>query len=83
MGQDLSGENSPDLSLSVEEADTSSIGRIEWVDLSVGDTARSKDSYCKLIGWKPTDVEMGTYSDFNLKLPDSGQTIAGICHARA
>ena len=78
----MSGENSPDLSLNVEEADTSSIGRIEWVDLSVGDAARSKDFYCKVIGWKPTDVEMGTYSDFNLKLPDSGQTMAGICHAR-
>ena len=78
----MSGENSPDLSLNVEEADTSRIGRIEWVDLSVGDAARSKDFYCKVIGWKPTDVEMGTYSDFNLKLPDSGQTMAGICHAR-
>ena len=78
----MSGENSPDLSLSVEEADSSGIGRIEWVDLSVGDAARSKDFYCKVIGWKPTDVEMGTYSDFNLNLPDSGQTMAGICHAR-
>ena len=78
----MSGENSTELSPSVEEADNSSIGRIEWVDLSVGDAARSKDFYCKVIGWKPTDVEMGTYSDFNLNLPDSGQTMAGICHAR-
>ena len=78
----MSGENSTGLSSNVEEADKSSIGRIEWVDLSVGDAARSKDFYCKVIGWKPTDVEMGTYSDFNLKLPDSGQTMAGICHAR-
>ena len=78
----MSGENSPDLSLSVEEADSSSIGRIEWVDLSVGDAARSKDFYCKVIGWKPTDVEMGTYSDFNLNLPNNGETVAGICHAR-
>ena len=78
----MSGENSSDLSLSVEEAGSSNIGRIEWVDLSVGDAARSKDFYCKVIGWKPTDVEMGTYSDFNLNLPDSGETMAGICHAR-
>ena len=78
----MSGENSTELSPSVEEADNSSIGRIEWVDLSVGDAARSKDFYCKVIGWKPTDVEMGTYSDFNLNLPDSGQTMAGICHSR-
>ena len=78
----MSGENSSDLSLSVEEAGSSNIGRIEWVDLSVGDAARSKDFYCKVIGWKSTDVEMGTYSDFNLNLPDSGETMAGICHAR-
>jgi predicted enzyme related to lactoylglutathione lyase len=78
----MSGENSTGLSSSVEEADKSSIGRIEWVDLSVGDAARSKDFYCKVIGWKSTDVEMGTYSDFNLNLPGSGETMAGICHAR-
>ena len=78
----MSGENPPDLSSSAEEADNNSIGRVEWVDLSIGDAARSKDFYCKVIGWKSTDVEMGTYSDFNLNLPGSGQTMAGICHAR-
>ena len=78
----MSGENPPDLSSSAEEADNNSIGRVEWVDLSIGDAARSKDFYCKVIGWKSTDVEMGTYSDFNLNLPGSGKTMAGICHAR-
>ena len=78
----MSGENPPDLSSSAEEADNNSIGRVEWVDLSIGDAARSKDFYCKVIGWKSTDVEMGTYSDFNLNLPGSGETMAGICHAR-
>ena len=78
----MSGENSTGLSSSVEEAEKSSIGRIEWIDLNVGDAARSKDFYCKVIGWKSSDVEMGTYSDFNLNLPGNGETIAGICHAR-
>ena len=78
----MSGENSRDSSSSAEEADNNSIGRVEWVDLSIGDAARSKDFYCKVIGWKSTDVEMGTYSDFNLNLPGSGETMAGICHAR-
>ena len=78
----MSGENSRDLSSSAEEADNNSIGRVEWVDLSIGDAARSKDFYCKVIGWKSTAVEMGTYSDFNLNLPGSGKTMAGICHAR-
>ena len=58
----MSGENSTGLSSSVEEAEKSSIGRIEWIDLNVGDAARSKDFYCRVIGWKSTDVEMGTYS---------------------
>ena len=78
----MSGENSTDSSSTADEADSSNIGRIEWVDLSVGDAARSKNFYCKVIGWKSTDVEMGTYSDFNLNLSGSGKTIAGICHAR-
>ena len=78
----MSGENSRDSNSSAEEADNNSIGRVEWVDLSIGDAARSKDFYCKVIGWKSTDVEMGTYSDFNLNLPGSGKTMAGICHAR-
>ena len=82
MDQHMSGENPPDLSSRAEEADNNSIGRVEWVDLSIGDAARSKDFYCKVIGWKSTDVEMGTYSDFNLNLPGSGETMAGICHAR-
>ena len=78
----MSGENSRDSNSSAEEADNNSIGRVEWVDLSIGDAARSKDFYCKVIGWKSTAVEMGTYSDFNLNLPGSGKTMAGICHAR-
>ena len=58
------------------------IGRIEWVDLAVQDAYRIKDFYTSVVGWKSTDVEMGNYADFNLSLPESGDTIAGICHAR-
>ena len=60
----------------------SNIGRIEWVDLTVGDAERIKNFYTKVVGWKSTDVDMGNYSDFNINLPDSGDTVAGICHAR-
>ena len=60
----------------------SNVGRIEWVDLTVGDAERVKNFYANVIGWKTEDVDMGSYSDFNMNLPDSGDTIAGICHAR-
>ena len=78
----MSERNSTDSSSTTDDLANSNIGRIEWVDLTVGDAVRNKNFYCKVIGWKSTDVEMGTYSDFNLKLPGTGKTIAGICHAR-
>ena len=60
----------------------SNIGRIEWMDLTVGDAERVKNFYANVVGWKAEDVDMGSYSDFNMNLADSGDTIAGICHAR-
>lgn len=60
----------------------SNIGRIEWLDLTVGDAERVKNFYAKVVGWKTEDVDMGSYSDFNMNLPDSGDTVAGVCHAR-
>ena len=65
-----------------QEKPPSNIGRIEWLDLTVGDASRVRDFYCKVIGWKSSDVDMGSYSDFNINLPDSGDTVAGVCHAR-
>ena len=78
----MSGENSTGLSSSVEEAEKSTIGRIEWIDLITSATRHGAKISRRVIGWKSTDVEMGTYSDFNLNLPGNGETIAGICHAR-
>ncbi len=64
------------------EKPPSNIGRIEWLDLTVADASRVRDFYRKVIGWKSADVDMGSYSDFNINLPESGETVAGICHAR-
>lgn len=60
----------------------SNTGRIEWVDLTVDDASRVKKFYCSVIGWSSSEVDMGTYNDFNINLPGSENTIAGICHAR-
>ena len=65
-----------------QEAAPDPIGRIEWLDLTVNDAARVKDFYCKVVGWKSEEVDMGHYADFNINLPGSGDTVAGICHAR-
>ncbi len=64
------------------EESKSNIGAVEWTDLTVVDAEFVKDFYCDVVGWKSSDVSMGQYNDFNIQLPGSGQTIAGICHAR-
>lgn len=64
------------------EEKPSNIGRIEWLDLSVDDASRVKNFYCSVVGWSSSEVDMGMYSDFNINLPDTQDTVAGICHAR-
>ncbi len=58
------------------------IGKIGWIDLTVEDAPAIRDFYAKVVGWKPEDVGMGDYSDFNMTMPESGDPAAGICHAR-
>ncbi|MDD9894621.1 MAG: VOC family protein [Gammaproteobacteria bacterium] len=58
------------------------IGKIEWFDLTVDDASRVKDFYCSVVGWSSTEHDMGSYSDYNINLPDTTNSIAGICHAR-
>lgn len=58
------------------------IGKIGWFDLTVEDAPAIRDFYSKVVGWKPEEVQMGEYSDFNMTMPESGDPAAGICHAR-
>jgi len=58
------------------------IGKIGWFDLTVEDAPAIRDFYAKVVGWKPENVGMGDYSDFNMTMPESGDPAAGICHAR-
>lgn len=60
----------------------SNIGRIEWMDLTVDDASTVKKFYTSVVGWSSAEVDMGTYSDFNINLPGTQDTIAGVCHAR-
>lgn len=62
--------------------DKPAVGEIVWTDLTVPDAAAVKDFYQQVVGWQSAPVNMGDYDDFNMNLPESGETVAGICHAR-
>ena len=55
-------------------------GTISWQDLTVADAEKVRDFYTAVVGWAPTAVSMGTYSDFVMTA--DGTEVAGICHAR-
>jgi predicted enzyme related to lactoylglutathione lyase len=63
-------------------SDEKVIGAIEWCDLTVDDAGAIRDFYSDVVGWKSVAVSMGEYDDYNINLPVSGETIAGVCHAR-
>ena len=56
-------------------------GTIAWRDLTVDDAPGIRDFYRDVVGWEPSPVDMGEYSDFNM-LDARGNAMAGICHAR-
>jgi predicted enzyme related to lactoylglutathione lyase len=58
------------------------VGTIGWIDVTVPDAERLRDFYCNVVGWKAAPVPMGGYDDFCMNLPQSGKTVAGVCHAR-
>ena len=62
--------------------DRTDLGAIVWRDLTVPDATRIRDFYCQVVGWTAADHDMGDYADFEIQRPDTGDTVAGICHAR-
>ena len=63
-------------------SNSNNIGKVEWMDLTVVDAPKIRDFYASVVGWNTDAVPMGNYDDFNMNLPGSTQTIAGICHAK-
>lgn len=57
-------------------------GKIVWVDLTVPEAGKIRDFYTKVVGWRPSPVSMGDYSDFSMVIPGEDNPAAGICHAR-
>jgi predicted enzyme related to lactoylglutathione lyase len=55
---------------------------ITWIDLTVPNAKQIRDFYAKVMGWTVSEVAMGDYQDYCMNDPKTGDTIAGICHAR-
>ena len=66
----------------MSEETSARIGHISWVDLTVEDADATRNFYREVVGWQPVDVNMGDYNDYCMNEPQSGKTVAGICHAR-
>ena len=60
----------------------SDTGKVGWIDMTVDNAEDLRDFYVSVVGFKPENVDMGGYSDFNMTLPETGEAVAGICHAR-
>lgn len=58
------------------------IGQVLWRDLTVKNAESIKDFYCQVIGWKAEPHDLGDYHDFDIKSTETGDIVAGVCHAR-
>ena len=58
------------------------VGQITWRDLTVPNAEHVRDFYCDVVGSAWTPHDLGEYDDYTINLPDSGETVTGICHAR-
>lgn len=57
-------------------------GSVVWIDLTVPDATKVSQFYSKVIGWDIVELNMGGYEDYCMNDPETGETMAGICHAR-
>lgn len=62
-------------------SDNTAVGKIGWIDMTVGDASGVRDFYKAVVGWTSEDVSMGEYSDYSMLTP-SGDCVSGICHSR-
>ncbi len=57
-------------------------GRVVWMDLTIPDAGTVSEFYSKVVGWDIQGLDMGGYEDYCMNDPKTGETIAGVCHAR-
>ena len=56
------------------------VGSMGWIDLTAPNADKVRDFYSSVIGWKPENVAMDGYNDYNMTSPATGEPNAGICH---
>ena len=57
-------------------------GRVVWMDITIPDATAVSEFYSKVVGWSVIGLDMGGYEDYCMNDPESGETLAGICHAK-
>lgn len=57
-------------------------GAIGWIDLTVPNAPAVRDFYAAVVGWTVQDVKMGDYADYTMRTSESGEAVAGVCHAQ-
>lgn len=66
----------------MKEHDKPKTGTIVAADLTVPNAPELRDFYAAVTGWTTEEVPMGDYADYMMKAPETGQPVAGVCHAR-
>jgi predicted enzyme related to lactoylglutathione lyase len=66
----------------MSEKDRPDTGTVGWFDLTVEDAKTLRDFYANVVGWTVQPQSMGDYDDYTMVSPESGQAVAGVCHAR-
>ena len=66
----------------MSDPNTPAVGSVSWRDLTVANAEQLRDFYQSVVGWESQGVSMGGYDDYCMIAPATGETVAGICHAR-
>lgn len=66
----------------MSSSETPRFGSIIWTDLTIPNAEEVRDFYTGVVGWTATQVRMGAYADYQMNAPATGESVAGICHAR-
>lgn len=61
---------------------SASVGQIGWIDMTTADASGVRDFYKAVVGWETEDVDMDGYADYVMKMPGTGDGVAGVCHAQ-
>ena len=57
-------------------------GKVFWTDLTVPSAEGVSEFYREVLGWEKQALSMGDYDDYVMKEKETGEVVAGICHAK-